>query len=259
MCYARRRGSKGGTSVLAIFFVVLFSVLAISFASMSNLNVQMSRNHRDIVAAQAAAESGLSFMNALVKKYILYGAEKTVQNVVSDDEAADTFFALSDFLYEELAFSGLLGSGSVGDVTTFSEGGQTGIEFTIPAINFFPGDSAYFTLKVRQYDANPLTVRIISEGRKAEIKRAVAILYQIKKDTSILNFSVASKSPIAITDNSTLGLGIYTDWGDPTVAPPITLAGISTIEGDINTVMSPEEIAAAGYTLEEYLSDLNFV
>jgi len=84
-------------SVLAIFFVVLFSVLAVSFASMSNLNVQMSRNHRDIVAAQAAAESGLSFMNALVKKYILYGAEKTFQNVVSDDEAADTFYAISDF------------------------------------------------------------------------------------------------------------------------------------------------------------------
>ena len=75
----------------------------------------------------------------------------------------------------------------------------------------------------------------------AEIKRAVAINYQVEKDTSILNFSVASKSPIEITDNSTLGLGIYTDWGDPTIASPITLAGISTIEGDINTVLSPED------------------
>ncbi len=142
----------------------------------------------------------------------------------------------------------------MGDVTTFSENGQTGKEFFVPAIYFSPGNSAYFTLKVRQYDADPLTVQILSEGRMAEIKRVVAINYQIKKDTSILNFSVASKSPIEITDNSTIGLGIYTDWGDPSIVSPITLAGISTIEGDINTVLSPDDFAAAGYTLEEMVS-----
>ncbi len=40
--------NRGGSSILAVFFVSLFSVLAVSFAAVSNLNVQVSNNHKGV-------------------------------------------------------------------------------------------------------------------------------------------------------------------------------------------------------------------
>lgn len=79
-----KKSCRGGTSILAMFFVSLFAMLAISFAGMGNINVMMSRNHRDVAESQAAAESGLEYASYLINDYIQFGTViETNENTVS--------------------------------------------------------------------------------------------------------------------------------------------------------------------------------
>src|SRR6476661_3519037 len=55
----RRRGIA---SVLAMLFLILFSVLAIAFFASSTMSAQISRNEKVAAEAQLAAESGMQFM-----------------------------------------------------------------------------------------------------------------------------------------------------------------------------------------------------
>ena len=58
----KRFSRRGFSSLMATIFVALFAVLAISFVSLSNINVQMARNHRDVNSSLSAAESGLEYL-----------------------------------------------------------------------------------------------------------------------------------------------------------------------------------------------------
>ena len=86
--YKHRR--RAASSVMALFFVALFSSLAVSFNAMSNLNVQTARNHQEITAAQAAAESGLEFARHLINIYHPPSEAYTAYNTVSDEQAQAT-------------------------------------------------------------------------------------------------------------------------------------------------------------------------
>jgi hypothetical protein len=258
----RKWFSGGFSSVLAMIFVALFSVLAISFTAMSNINVQMSRNHRDLSAAQAAAESGLEYMHHFIVSYIDNQAPKTLNNIVDDTDSSIVYNDFTSFLREQMSSSVLPANQSIGEPVTFSNDGRTGLEVAIPFIGFPSDNRAGFTLTIRQYNDDPQTLNIISTGTMAGVSREVSINYSMVKDTQMLQFAVASKSPIEITDNTTIGTGVYSDWENTKVAPPITLASISTIDGSVNTVSSSDDFTDAGYALEDKLQgeyeDLNY-
>jgi hypothetical protein len=246
----RRHSSGGSTSILAVFFVTLFSVLSISFVAMSNTNLQMARNHRDMLAAQAAAESGLAFIQWHFKDYNQNAAKKTSNNTVNVDDALYNFLNFTTFLQSNL--SGICGSGSLmTDPATFSENGLTGSEYVIPAIHYVQNSTAKFTIRIRQYNNDPTQLRVISTGAMGDVTRSVSIGYSIAKDNSLIEFAVASRSPIKITDKTTIGTGIFTDWSAPEIAPPVTASNIVTINGDVNTTLGETEIQAAGYSLTD--------
>ncbi|MCK4628729.1 MAG: hypothetical protein KAT56_06970, partial [Sedimentisphaerales bacterium] len=151
---------------------------------------------------------------------------------------------------------------SIGEPVTFSNDGRTGLEVAIPFIGFPSDNLAGFTLTIRQYNDDPQTLNIISTGTMAGVSRKVSINYSMTKDTQMLQFAVASKSPIEITDNTTIGTGVYSDWENTAIAPPVTLASISTIDGSVNTVSSSDDFTDAGYALEDKLQgtyeDINY-
>lgn len=56
------RSRRGTAAVLAMLFLVLFSVLAVGFYSATTVSVQIARNDRDATVAQLSAESGWQFI-----------------------------------------------------------------------------------------------------------------------------------------------------------------------------------------------------
>jgi hypothetical protein len=249
----KHHSSRGSTTVLALIFMALFGALSISFAALSNTNLLMARNHRDLAAARTAAESGLEYMHNLINYYVSEYGLKTFNREVTADDAYVVFHDLYDFLQVELKDAPMLNKGSIHGPLRFSDHGQSGEEVIIKNIRYSSDERAKFSLQIRQYDDDPMTLEVLSIGKMEDIRRRVRIEYSLEKDQRLLQVGVASKSPINISGNSTIGSGIYTGWQNPEIAPPTTLEALSTIDGDINTVLSPEDFDGLGYTLEDAL------
>ena len=66
---AARRYRKGMALIIAMIFVVIFSALGISMATMSGVNVQIANNHHNLNAALAAAESGQEVVRYLLSRF----------------------------------------------------------------------------------------------------------------------------------------------------------------------------------------------
>jgi len=245
--------SRGSTTVLALIFMALFGALSVSFAALSNTNLQMARSHRDLAMARTAAESGLEYMHNLIDYYESEYGLKTFNREVTADDAYVVFNDFYDFLQVELKDAPMLTNGSVGNPVRFSEHGQTGEQVVIPNLKYSSDAKATFTLRIRQYDDDPMTLVVTSTGKMGQITRRVRIKYSLEKDQRLLEVGVASKSPVNVSGNSTIGTGIYTDWQNPEIAPPTTLEALSTIEGDINTALLPEDFDGLGYTLEDVI------
>src|SRR5689334_12908405 len=58
----RRHSSRGTACILAMLFLILFSVLAVGFMEATMMNAQVSDNERMSQQERIAAESGMSFI-----------------------------------------------------------------------------------------------------------------------------------------------------------------------------------------------------
>jgi len=241
-----------------MIFVVLFSVLAVSVANTSNVNIRMSRNHRDMVKAQASAESGLMFAQYLISQYNSYAADSTFSNVVSDDDAENTFYNLAAFIQDELEDSPNLAGEPIDDLVPYTIEKITALDFHIPAISFAAGDSSTFELTIRQYDDVLHTIEIISTGAAADITRTVRLRYDIEKDNRLLDYAVASKSRIIVNGDSTIDDGIYSGWTDTFIAPPVLLAADSAVNGAINITLSQDEFEFTDEQIQGDYDQINY-
>lgn len=234
---AYQKSRRGFSSVLAMFFVCLFAVLAVSFTAMSDVNVQMSYNHRDMAAAQAAAESGLQYGHYLVNSFIADAATRTFSNTVSDDDATEAFSAFAAYVEAKLNDSGILG-----DKTIVWKAGDT--ELLVPEISLLANDAAQFSLEVTvaaAEGAEPPSLIVTSTGARGAINRTASLSYTMAKDTQILEFAIASRSRVIMTGDSTVERGLYSDWEHTDIAPPITTEAESTVVGALNTPLSEED------------------
>ena len=229
--------NRGGTSILAVFFVSLFTVLAISFTGMTDINVQMAKNHRDLSEAQAAAESGLAYAHSLFSGYMTV-ATGTFNPSLTNVEAQAIFDEFVVYTQNNLDGSVIIDEGYVPESTDFTEGGVTGSQLVMPVMKVDSDDLSGYVLTFKQYDDAPHTLEITSEGQVGDVSRRVRLNYTILKDTSLLEYSVFSKSRIIVTGDSTIDGDIYTIWDDPTIAAPVELATESTINGTVDTTVS---------------------
>ncbi len=252
--------ARGNTSVLALIFMSLFAALSISFAALSNTNLQMASNHRDLALARAAAESGLQYVSYLVKSYIPPDESFTAHNLVDADDADDTFTYFSQHVEQMLSDSDLIRSVTGNQVVSPSDvvgWHATESQFTVPAQGGFPlrsDDSARFSLRFRletNVDGDVHQIVVTSIGTHGSVSRAVQLTFPIEKESQVLNYAVASRSQVIITGDSTIDGDIFSTWDRPEITSPYTMEACSTVNGTISTVLNEEDFDDAGYTLED--------
>ena len=66
-----RQKRVGAVLIISMIFVVMFSALAISMATLSGNNVQLASNHHDLNAALAAAQSGQEVMRYWLSRVLI--------------------------------------------------------------------------------------------------------------------------------------------------------------------------------------------
>ncbi|MBI9016655.1 MAG: pilus assembly PilX N-terminal domain-containing protein [Phycisphaerae bacterium] len=248
--------NSGFSSIMAMFFILLFSALAISFAHMSSLNVKMSENHSHLTKAQAAAESGLNYAIYLVNNYDPPSDVYTYYNVVSENEALTSFGYFKDHVVSQMSGSPLMSGLSI----SYSSSSNT---IKLPSAGAIKLDSASegFSL-VFQFQAGdsvtPHKMSVTSLGVAGDSTKAITMEFSIAKDADVLNYAIASRGRIWLTGDSTIDGDVYTDWDNPACAP-FNMTSDSKINGTINTVFTKEQADDASWQLETLDEDGNAI
>jgi len=249
-----KRNRRGGSSILAVFFVTLFSVLSIAFTAMSSVNVKMATNYRDVVATQSAAESGLEYALYLVRSYVPPAEANTMVNTVSETEARESFGYFATHVQSLLAGSDILeGQGIAWDSGSYvlqvpSSGGirlsdtTSNTRFAI-RFDFVAGDTDH-----------PNQLMVTSTGYTGLTSRSVRMYFPIQKQNKTLEYAIATRGRMWITGDSTIHGDIFSSWDRPEISP-FNMTSDSRVEGKINTILSRSDMLAAGVQMETLNED----
>ena len=243
---------RGMALFVALLFLALFSSLSLALMSMSSVNAQMSNNHHASNAAMNAALSGLE-----VGKYIIANTPTgapTSRNIVSDDEANEIWTNLCGTL-ETINPGGL----TIEPASNFTDEYGTGEKISTSSINF-AGTGENFTVGFYRYTDGYLprtTILLSSAGTSRQISRQVKLNVEIAKGAEVLNYAIASRGRMWVTQNSIIHGPVFSTWNRPDVGSGIETTADTTIEGSINTVIKLEDLQANGIQMETLDEDNN--
>lgn len=230
------RVRRGTAAVLAMLYLVLFSTLALGFYAAVTASVQISGNELRGTRAMLATESGMEFMR-------FHLAELDVPAGTPSTELFNQVYArLSARLdgYPNMN----------GEVVEMSVDGNT-IYVPSGADKFISvdGQGGQFRAVLEKLQGGQqVRVKVIGRAGNLESKRAVRLDYSVAQNaSSIFNYGVASKSPIALLGNTSIvgkgdprfGSALTTSF----VNPAMTLQGNSQISGDASLVNPNAQIS----------------
>ena len=169
-----RKSRRGASSIMAVLFVSIFSMLALSFTSMSSTGLQTASNQQGIAQAQAAAESGLQYARCLINSYSPPASAYTTTNTVSQSEAELTFGYFASHVANSLSSVSTSYDSQANELTVASGSGVQ-----------LPGSQAAFSLTFA-FDAGdvdyPHRMTVISNGSSGIASRSAQLVFPIKKD-----------------------------------------------------------------------------
>ena len=245
----RRSSRRGIASVLAMLYLLLFSVLAVGYFAANTLSVQISKNDKASEQAQMAAESGLQFMR--------YSLGAIVIDPATPDANLEAAVATN--------LNTLIGStqNMQGNSVVVSPDGYI----------YIPSASSYMTVdantgnrfQAKLWTSGPFVwMKVTGYGPSTSIGRAVQIEFQkATHASSIFNFGVASKSAITMSGNVKI-----VGQSDPkkgsvlsatAAANPLTMTGAPQISGDFSFSNPSGVNNFANGTIATYKStDANF-
>ncbi len=222
--------AKGSTLILSMIFVLIFSALAVSLATLSGTNVQVASNQRQVNSALYAAQSGLECAKYIVGTVLL---DETHFNTVSDSEANTAWSDLCAYA-NTLDLDGRNVSYDANELTIL---GMT-----------CDGGNITFNLRFSRA-ADPRTIVLEATGANGLTTRTVGMQMDITKDRDILHYAMAGRGRMWLTGDTTIHGDIFSTWRHSSVAPFNTTSETSIL-GTVNTAMRKSEIASCAYQLE---------
>ncbi|MDB5297357.1 MAG: hypothetical protein JWO31_3340 [Phycisphaerales bacterium] len=234
----RPRARRGVVSLLAMLFLILFSVLAIGFYAGSTMSVQVSRNERVAADAQLAAEGGLAFM-----RYQLGAVD-----LPASTPDANLLSACAAELGRLLN-----GTANMGGKTVALAAGAVAVP---SATGWVPLDAAgrqRFRGTVTQ-SGTFLILTVVGAGPDAAVTRTVRLQFQkAPRASALFDYGVASRGKIVTSGAARIigqgdparGSILSTNMTDPT---PVVVGG-KEVSGDISIVNPNASVSYSGATI----------
>jgi len=235
-----RLNHRGAVLIISMIFVLLFSALAVSMATLSGTNVQLASNQHKLNSALSAAQSGLECGRYIVATVNL---GETGLNYVTTAQANQVWADLCQHL-QSTAIDGQ----TVPSASNFSDAIGSGDEIITPSINF-GSTNADFLLRFYRYDSDPHTIKLQSTGDDGGVTRKITMDMEITKDNTVLTYAIASRGRMWLTGDTTIHGNLYSSWDRPEITP-FNMTSDSTVLGTINTVLTLEQIEAQSYQME---------
>ncbi len=212
-----RLNRRGAVLIISMMFVLIFSALAVSMATLSGTNVQLASNQHKVDCAFASTESGLE-----ATRYWLTHVEIPSSTPPSDYFGAIVSTVQYDLDANDISNITVLNDGSILPVALHSASGQN-----------FEGEILI--------DANDLNIlQVYTTGGSGQITRTIRVHYDIEPyEYPIFDFGLATKGPVHFLGNPTVtGINsnseadIFIDSQSTNLALLVT--GNTNFDGDIS-------------------------
>jgi len=240
LTHKAHRKHSGAALILSMIFLVMFSALAVALTSISGANVQVASNQHKVNKALHAAQSGLECAKYLVRTVAL---PQTGINYITDAQANTVWSNLCTH-----AQTVRLDGKTVPPAHRFTDVLGSGDAFATSNLDFGAANGQ-FTLRFYRYDADLRTIRIQSVGTDGAATRCVAMEMDITKDREVLNYAIASRGRMWLTGDTTIHGDLFSTWNRAGISP-YNMTSDSTVLGEINTVLSLDDIQDESYQLE---------
>ena len=232
--------NRGSVLIISMIFILVFSALAVSMASMSGNNLQLADNQCKVNSALSAAQSGLECCKYLITT--LTNMPSTFTNEISQDDATQVWNTFCTQLHDT-AFDGK----TVQTASRFSDSYGSGDQIMTESLDYCSGTN--FTLRFYRYDDNPNIIKIQSTGTCGETVQRVNMDMQIAKENKVMEYAVAGRGRMWLTGQSTIHGDVFSSWDVARVAP-FNMTSDSAVLGTINTVLTLDQIKQQSYRLE---------
>jgi Tfp pilus assembly protein PilX len=213
---------RGTVLIISMIFVLIFSALAVSMATISGANIQIAQNQRNANDARSCAQSGLESIRFWISRLSIPGTTAPDQR----------FYQISNSLQSELTASGVTNIAAVYD----------GSSITIPAVTLDSAKSQSFSALILQTDSD--TLRVDVTGVAGPITRTISANYKFTtRAHTVFDFGVATKGPLSLSGNVDLetvnvavGASVYIESNNSNLA--LSISGNSQIADNV-TIVNP--------------------
>ncbi len=243
----KTRRSRGVTSVLSMAFITLFGTLTISYFYVSNMNVQMARNYRDIAHAYTMSESGLEYAQLLLKHYREDIGPYTYNTSLTPEEKRAVFTDFTGYATDYLSGSPILNGQSIYEVQQFSEGGVFGRQLILPLIQAQASEPGQFMLRFRQYENELEIVEITCTGTANGLTRTVQLKYAMCIDPPTqFDYAIFGRDSLSLSEGVTVDGYNFEAGEDPLSIGSLSIdASAIALNADV-TVDGNVEVAPGG-------------
>jgi hypothetical protein len=205
-----------------MIFVLIFSVLAISIATMSGTNLQIADNQRKANRSHACAESGLDILRFWFGRIYIPGTT----------QPDDRFSCLANFLQTDLTVNGISNIPIAIDANCISIGsaGNPVVLYSSPAQYFSAEIQTTSDIDILQMDVT---------GSAGGVDRIIRVNYNFgTRAHTVFDYGVATKGALNLHGNIEmnganveLDAGVYIESED---ANALEIIGNSAIAGDVH-------------------------
>ena len=223
-----------------MLFVLIFSALAVSLASVTGSNVQVAANQHRGNTALYAAQSGLECAKYMVSTASL---GETNVNYVTDEQAETAWTNLCQHVRNQA-----LDGKSVGATHRFCNGNGQGDQIVTPTLTL-DDSNAGFAIRFYRYDDDIHTIKMESIGSNNVITRRVTMDMAITKDRELLTYAIAGRGRMWLTGDTTIHGDLFSTWDNRYVSPFNTTSE-TTVLGTINTVIEKDSLSSYNYEME---------
>ncbi len=212
-----RQKRRGAVLIIAMIFVVVFSALAISMATVSGNNVQLASNHQNLNAALGAAQSGQQVLRYLLSRVLI--SSSTPQN--------QYFSEIITAVRDDLTDSGISG------IAVASDG-------TVATVTLDSTLGRNFDGEIRVAAGQPTVMEVSVTGHSGQAARTITTSYNIQPyEFPIFNYGLATKGPLDFPGNPTINAvnaaweaDVFVESASSLVA--VEVGGNLSFAGDIN-------------------------
>ena len=177
--------SQGAVLIISMIFVLIFSALAVSMATLSSTNVQLASNQHKVDCALASAESGLEVTRFWLSRVI----------IPSSTSSSSYFSTINSALHNDLA------TNSISNVYPASDGSI----IAIPSVTLGSAQEQSFHAVITPLPTalDPNVIHVDVTGVYGSVTRTISVDYVFgPRPDTVFDYGVATKGSLSLSGNA---------------------------------------------------------